>query len=461
MARPALRRGEHTAATYEVREPDGRWRAVAQMPTGYKPPRGSTWRARASYRAPARTQRVSAQGRTKGLAEQALLAKIEGLRKTDGHGGTADTLGDRIDAHIKDVLAGRVPRIRAQRSRTAYASMARVWCLPGGKGDSQTAGIRIDELTPGDLNRETVRISEAGGRSQLRHIRAIWRAAVQRAVDDGVINSNPVRDMAPLPQTDRDKPRTYKNKSPRGRNDVLTDEEMSHLLEVAYRDPKRRKSGLADLVALVAAIGLRIGEANSVRWGDLDLDGSPPTLSVTGKIVRVPGEGLKWEGFAKTAASTRTIPLPDQTAAMLKRRRAAMKKLGDEATEAEQVYVFPSTTRTMHDPDNRISRIRKLLDDVGLPTATNHTIRRTVENRLLRAGTHPLDIERIMGHNSATAMAAYWDRQSVPVRALPGLASARYLDGSGRQKLDRNSRNEQESTGTDGTDEGSSSQVTG
>lgn len=422
MARPALRRGEHTAATFEVREPGGAWVSTASLPRGYRPPRGSTWRARCSYRAAARTMRVTAQGRTRALAERALMAKLEQLRKGDGHGGVVDTLGDRIEAHIQDILADRVSRIRAQRSKSTYESIARTWCLPGGHGGTQIAGIRITELTPGDLNREAQRISEAGGTSQLKHIRALWRAAVQRAVDDGVITTNPVRDMAPLPTGDRQKPRVYKNGSPRGSQDILTDEQVRGLLRFAYSDTKRRNNGMADFMALLAALGLRIGEANGLRWSDIDLDSAPPTLSVAGKLVRAP-RGLIWEDFAKTGTSHRTIPLPQQTADMLRQRRADVDALGDEATEAQRVYVFPSSSLTTPDADTRNKRVRALFDAAGLPTATAHTLRRTVENRLLRSGVHARDIEQVMGHTATTAHAFYWDRQTLPVGALPGLES--------------------------------------
>lgn len=121
--------------------------------------------------------------------------------------------------------------------------------------------------------------------------------------------------------------------------------------------------------------------------------------------------------------STRTIPLPADAADMLRARSrtVAERQLSGEATEAEKMFVFPSATRSTPDPDNVNKRVRKIFDAAGLSTATNHTLRRTVEDRLNRAGVSPIDIERVMGHTQAVAHASYWDRSSVPTGALNGL----------------------------------------
>src|SRR5699024_11107110 len=130
--------------------------------------------------------------------------------------------------------------------------------------------------------REAQRLHKKGATSQLRHWRALLNAAVQRAVDDGTLDRNPVRDMAALPKPAKKHERVYKNNSVRTRNDILTDNQVDRLLRTAYGDPGARSSGLADLLSLNASIGLRLGEAVSIRWQDLDLDAEVPTLSVVG-----------------------------------------------------------------------------------------------------------------------------------------------------------------------------------
>src|SRR5699024_2599007 len=170
--------------------------------------------------------------------------------------------------------------------------------------------------------------------------------------------------MAALPKPAKKHERVYKNNSVRTRNDILTDNQVDRLLRTAYGDPGARSSGLADLLSLNASIGLRLGEAVSIRWQDLDLDAEVPTLSVVGKLVRKKSVGLVWEAFVKAGWSNRTIPLPADTVEMLRARSriVAERKLSGEAAEAEAKFVFPSSTRSTPDPDNVNKRVRKVFD---------------------------------------------------------------------------------------------------
>lgn len=421
MPRHALRRGEATPTRLDVREPGGKWVALSSMPSGYRAPRGTTWRARARIRIGASAQpvRVSAEGETRVAAERYLAARLDQYRHDDGRTtATTDTVGERVAAYMEDVEAGDVSAVSAERSRTTYRSIAKNH-VAGGK----IAGVRVTELSPADLNREAQRLHNKGATTQLRHWRALLNAAVQRAVDDGTLDRNPVRDMATLPKSAKKHERVYKNGSVRTRNDILTDDQVDRLLRTAHDDKRTRESGLADLLSLNAAIGLRLGEAVSIRWQDVDLDAEVPTLSVAGKLVRIKDRGLQWEDFVKSDLSVRTIPLPADTVDMLRARFRAVaeRKLSGEATEAESKFLFPSSTRSTPDPDNVNKRVRKVFDVAGLPTATNHTLRRTVENKLVRAGVSPIDVERVMGHTQSVSHASYWDRSSVPTAALSGL----------------------------------------
>lgn len=451
MARPSLRRGEHSQFTFDVREPGGKWIALVKRPAGYKPPRGSSWRARCSLRTADRTMRVTAEDRTKGLATQALAAKIEQLRARDGRISVGDTLGDLITRYRGELLAGRVPRATAQRTIDTYEGIIRRWCLP--PGNTKASGIRLSELTAGDLNREQQRIADEGGWSQVPHIRAIWRVSLQNAVDDGLIATNHAMLLGPRPVRPKKPARVYKNNSERRRDDALTDEQLTHLLEVAYADESAARTGWADVLAMSAMLGQRIGEIVSQRWEDVHLEASPPYLEVTGKLVRikrdpVTGEGgLVWEASGKSDLSLRSIPLTEEAVALLRRRREALRAEASP-TLAQLTYVFPGRGGTVPNADNAAKRIRRLMDKAGLPWATNHTIRRTVEMRLLAAGVTPLDAQKVLGHTHQVAWESYMDRTSLPTGALRGLEGVQLPAGSTRQLLDSNSGQTRDSSGS-------------
>src|SRR5699024_9478507 len=160
MPRHPLRRGEATPTRLDVREPGGKWVALSSKPSGYRAPRGTTWRARARIRIGASAQpvRVSAEGETRVAAERLLGQRLDQYRLDDGRTtATTDTVGERVAAYMEDVEAGDVPAVRAERSRTTYRSIAKNH-VTGGK----IAGVRVTELTPADLNREAQRLHKKG-----------------------------------------------------------------------------------------------------------------------------------------------------------------------------------------------------------------------------------------------------------------------------------------------------------
>lgn len=416
MPRRPLARGQHTPPTFEVKEPEEeRFQAISRLPVDYRPPRGSVWRARCSVRLAGGIKRMSAQGRTKAIAEKRLLEAIAIEFRSDGLTGVNDTLGERVQARVDDILEGKVSRIRAQRSKDTYESIARTWCVNGSR--SEIADIRVTELTAGDLNREAERIANLGAASQLKHIRALWTAALQEAVDDGVLSTNPVRSMSALPKPRPSETDNQRRRSPRLRN-TLTDDEIAQTIATAQAE-RYRELGIHDFILLSLYTGLRIGELVSLRWQDIHLEEAAPLAVVRGKIVRIKGQGLQWEGYAKTEGSERTVLLSPPAVAVLRRRKAAVEALGSQATSADRTWVLTSSVHTTPDPDNFNKYLRRLFDEAGLPWATNHTIRRTVENRLKRRGVSDIDLESIFGHTGDVARKHYWDRHALPLDAKP------------------------------------------
>lgn len=407
MSRPARRRGQRTQTTWETRTPDDRdWVAVSSRPTGRRPPRGTQWRAKCRLGLATGTKRVTAQGDTKTAADEALTERVAAMLRDDGVGGRKVTLGDLVEDALAEIVGGRTNPPMAHRTRTHYASIHRLWMT-----EADISRIRIDELTTGDLRREVKRLHDAGATSSLRAIRSLWQHAIGRALADGLIETNVVRDLGTLPKLSGQK--VYKNEHPRTKRNTLTEDECQAILDTAYARKRTRDSGIADLIAVEMVTGLRISEINSIRWKDLALDADPPTLTVNGKLVVNTDGHHVFEETTKSDLSHRTIPLTESAVEVLRRRWEA----GVHST-----YVFPTTTGNPRRDDSLNKAVRVLLDAAGVPWATMHTIRRTVENRLLRSGIPTVDVERVMGHTQAVSHAAYADRSHVPVAALSALS---------------------------------------
>ena len=67
-------------------------------------------------------------------------------------------------------------------------------------------------------------------------------------------------------------------------------------------DDKARERDLPDLVDMLLATGLRVGEALAVTWDAVDL--SAGTVEVRGTVIRVKGRGLMIKPAPKTRADS-------------------------------------------------------------------------------------------------------------------------------------------------------------
>ncbi|MGB8388244.1 site-specific integrase [Mycobacterium sp.] len=127
---------------------------------------------------------------------------------------------------------------------------------------------------------------------------------------------------------------------------------------------------LADPFTILVATGLRRCELLGLRWGDFDETAA--TLTVTGKVVRITGEGLIRVDETKTAAGRRTLALPHFAVETLRQRRS-LPYLGEHP-----MIVFPSTVGTWRDPNNFGREWRTVRDALGVPNVTTHSFRKTV-----------------------------------------------------------------------------------
>ncbi|UMB72442.1 hypothetical protein MKK62_20665 [Mycobacterium paraterrae] len=114
---------------------------------------------------------------------------------------------------------------------------------------------------------------------------------------------------------------------------------------------------------------MRRSELLGLRW--VDDDSEARTLTVTGKVVRATGEGLKRVDEAKSAAGRRTAPHPVFAVAVLSARRP-LPYLG------EAKVIFPSTTGPLRDQNNFGKQWRAVREELGVPEVTTHSFRKAV-----------------------------------------------------------------------------------
>lgn len=225
--------------------------------------------------------------------------------------------------------------------------------------------LRIREASVGRLDKFLRGIAKDHP-SAAKGAKVVLGQMLALAVRHGAIPTNPVRDTGRL-------------RKPRRKVVALTDEHLQ-AVRTAIRDwqqpvpgkPGPRHTGdLADIVDLMLATGARIGEILALRWEDLDLAATRPTLTICGTLVFVKGKGSFRQEWTKSDAGYRMIVLPRFAVGMLLARKLVA---ADNPNDA----IFASRRGTWLSPNNVRRQWRQARADTDLGWVTPHTFRKTV-----------------------------------------------------------------------------------
>jgi integrase len=283
------------------------------------------------------------------LAEDALVRALQG-RQSPGLSGEI-SLDTKISTLVEQHLMLLAEGGRSPATMTTYRSAAR-------KLARFSEALRVGEATPGRISAIIRSMHAAHGANMARHGRTLLRGALQIAVLDDVLGSNPVAQVG----------RIESDRKPQGAP-ALDADALRDLLGKLQVSLPCEKADLIDPITLLAATGLRRSELLALRW--IDFDEVAGTIAVSGKIARIEGQGLKRLETGKTQSAKRVVALPRFAIAALEARR-------DRPFWGEQAMIFPSTVGSWRDPDNFDKQWRKVREDLGVPDATSHSFRKTV-----------------------------------------------------------------------------------
>jgi integrase len=211
------------------------------------------------------------------------------------------------------------------------------------------------------------------------------KACLATARREGLIRHNPASDVA-LPHRagadeDEGQPRPFPR---REGDDGETVETMELVVEHVFESHRL-------MFELLAVTGLRRSELLALEGRHLTLDGERPHVKVRQRVRRRRGEGLVI-GPLKSRHSKRDVPIPRELADRL----AAVGAAPDE-------LVFRSATGSVLDPDNLASRVlAPACVAAGVAWAGFHTFRHTVASRLFAEGRNVVQVQRWLGHHSAS-----------------------------------------------------------
>jgi integrase len=255
----------------------------------------------------------------------------------------------------------------------------------------------LAQLTPTLVERMTAAMIGRGlSPTTARGARTTLRMILRDAERDGIVARN-VAALARPPRLVRHELR------------VLTAAETRLLLEGTADDD------LGPLFAVAATTGLRQGEVLGLRWQDVELTDTAPTLTVNRSLART-ASGFEL-AEPKTARSRRTLDLAPVAVAALRRQRTRQKEArlaaGDLWQDTRRLVFTDQLGRALRGA-NVTHTFSDSLARLGLPHVRFHDLRHGAASMLLAQGVPLKVVSETLGHSGITVTAdtyAHLDRE--------------------------------------------------
>lgn len=242
--------------------------------------------------------------------------------------------------------------------------------------------VPLNQLSQKDLQQFYTRLKK-GGRlirteqfgeglsdSTVRGCHITCRAALEKAVQAGLLRSNPAAGCKLPPK--------------RGREMLVLDrEELQRFLLQAQAE------GYFELFLLDLCTGLRRGELMALQWGDLDFDTGE--LTVNKQVYEV--KGKLQLSVPKTRASIRKLVLPPGVVEVLREYRRGV----------DSRWMFPSPVKedTPLSPGAVRRRFQQILERAGCKHIRLHNMRHIFATLSLENGMDVKTLSAMLGHVSA------------------------------------------------------------
>ena len=175
----------------------------------------------------------------------------------------------------------------------------------------------------------------------------------------------------------------------------LTVEQLKVFFEYIDTLPKERYTTelLTTICRLLVASGLRIGEAVSLSWSDIDLEIGAVSVSKTTHRAVI-------QSTPKTNKSNRVVLIDHKALATLKRWRVFQAKHFLSIGKGKQALVFPGITGKVLDYQIIRPVLLKWFKVCNLPQVGFHGFRHSHASLLLNAGVPYKEIQERLGHAS-------------------------------------------------------------
>ncbi len=284
---------------------------------------------------------------------------------------TADKI--TVQQFLNRWLADWVKRRNRPSTYRSYDGHVRLHLVPA------FGNIKLARLTPQHVEALLSHLVDDGlSPATATRVRATLRAALQRAVKQGLVTRNSAA-LADAPPVQRKPVRP------------ISPEDARRLLAAISGHP------LEALYVLALGTGLRQGEILGLRWEDLDL--KEGTLAVRNALQRVDGHLVLVP--PKSDRSVRSLPLPSVVLSAIRghRERQLFEANGFGDDWNREGFVFITGTGRPLDGSNLTRQFHSLLLANGLPRMRFHDLRHACASFLLAAGESLRVVMEQLGHS--------------------------------------------------------------
>lgn len=253
-------------------------------------------------------------------------------------------------------------------------------------------GRSVQSLTKADIERVITDILELGRSARTANLTlVVLRAALEDAVIDGLIRSNPSAHVKRTAETKRDL-------------DVWAPAELDMFLSAPSTVAHPWRIGLE-----LAALGLRRSEVVGLRWCDVDLDAR--TIRIARTTVSIRGRSVA--STPKSQRGRRTLPI-DAMPALVELLRAAKLAAGLRIRRDLTSTVLVDEIGEPVRPERFCDELQRAMRDAGVRVIRPHDVRHTFATIALNAGTPVHEVAAWLGHDPAVCLRTY--AHAIPAR---------------------------------------------
>ena len=184
---------------------------------------------------------------------------------------------------------------------------------------------------------------------------------------------------------------------------ALTVEEQKKLIKTMENTkPPKGRNDMRTQLFIEMFSGMRMGEINALREGDIDLENG--VIHVSAAISRGLDNVSKLKDSTKTKAGQRDIPISDML------RPYIVKAIENKIGNPDGLLFVDCNTRKALDTGAVNSYLQRISEKAGIPFYGQHALRHTFATRCIESGIDPVVLKTWLGHRDIhTTIDTYTD----------------------------------------------------